>query len=189
MSAFPVGRSQPPRRSLLSRRARDLMSIASLLAFMAGAAWLLIGIGLLAHLDAGVMGSSSSDRLLGFFGWLPASDASASRLGMVWLIGGSAAVAPPIALRRLGYRLWKTEGLDLELARRFRTLGHALSFNFVAGLTISVIGDGQWAAGTAHRYSFGTGSWSLIAAVLLAYLVAELMRDGAMAVAENRDFV
>jgi hypothetical protein len=44
-------------------------------------------------------------------------------------------------------------------------------------------------ARSAPSFSFGTGSWGLIAAILLAHIVAELVREGAMADAENREFV
>ena len=182
-------RRHSPALSHLARRARDLMSIASLMTLVASCTWLFIGGLLLAHGRAEGASLARVDRLLTHFGWLPAASAGGWRLAAAWAVATAASLAPPLALRGLGRRLWRGKGPNLEVARGFRLPGHALAASLLASLLLPLLGEGIWAAPDMHRLSLGTGSLGLIVATLLAHVVAELVQAGAHAEAENREFI
>lgn len=177
-------RSHHAPMSKLQRRARDLMSLASLSAFAAGLGWLMIAFGL--AITYANKADSRMTRMLTHFHWLPSEHADYRMLALAWLLGCAATLAPLLALRRLGKSLWQGPALSVDTARRFRALAHALLLNLVGGAASAMLAstrNGQLQIG------FGLGTWGLLVAILLAYIVAELIREGAMAAVENREFV
>lgn len=173
--------------SRLQRRARDLMSLASLAGFVAGIGWLVIGTCLVLSHAAGVGAATShAHHLPVALQWLPAPEADYRVLALAWLLGCAATLAPLVTLRHLGKALWQQPSLNLVMARRFRTLAHALLFSLLGGWVSVALASTQPGQ---YQIGFGMGTWSLLAAILLAYIVAELVREGATAAAENRAFV
>ena len=175
-----------PRASRIHRHARDLMSIASLLAFFTVLTWLLIAFGLWQASGAGPTGSSSAQRLLAHWHMLPSGPFNASMLALGWLLAFVATMAPLVCLRRLGKALHTQPPLSFIVARRFRGMGHALLANIVIGFAASWIAASQV---DDYQITFSLGFWGTVIASLLAYVVAEMVREGARAIEENREFV
>lgn len=170
--------------SPLQRRSSDLMSLASLAAFVAGFGWLMIGAGLILVREN--TAKSGTTHLLTLFHWLPSAHADYRTLAVAWLLGCTATLAPLLALRRLGKSLWSHTSPSLEVAQRFRSLAHALLFNLLGGAASAMLASTQTGR---YQINFGMGFWGLLVAILLAYIVADLVREGATATAENREFV
>lgn len=167
----------------LQRRARDLMSLSSLMMFVSGIGWLVIA----ASLAMASNGASPhAGRTLAAFRWLPAPQADHHVLALAWLSGCAATLAPLVALRRLGKTLWQNPVLNPDMARRFRAFARALLFSLFGGWLAAALASTQVGQ---YRIGFGMGTWSLLAAILLAYIVAELVSEGAAATAENHDFI
>lgn len=183
MPRFLSPRPQPASR--LRRHAYNLMSLASLTAFAVGFGWLLIAAGLAVNHANGAP-STSTTRLLGLFHWLPSAHADYRVLALAWLLGCCATLAPLVALRRLGKSLWTSPALSLATAQRFRALAHALLFNLLGGWASALLAATQ---ADPYRVGLGMGTWGLLVATLLAYIVAELVREGAAAADENHGFV
>lgn len=179
-----VFRTRRQSTSRLQRRSRDLMSLASLAAFVAGSGWLVIATGLI--LEHARVAESGTTRLLALFHWLPPAHADYRMLALAWLVGSAATLAPLLALRRLGKSLWLGPVPSPDVAQRFRTLAHTLLFNLLGGSASAMLASMQTGQ---YRVNFGMGTWGLLVAILLAYIVAELVREGAAATAENREFV
>lgn len=176
-------RHEPPSR--LRRRAGDLMSLASLATFAAGLGWLLIATSL-AIVHGNGAPTASQSHLLGLFHWLPSAHADYRVLALALLLGCAATLAPLLALRRLGKSLWVNPAPSLETAQRFRTLAHALLFNLLGGWVSAALASTQTGQ---YQVGFGMGTWGLLVAILLAYIVAGLVHEGAAAASENREFV
>lgn len=173
--------------SRLRRRARDLMSLASLAAFFAGGGWLIIAACLLLNRASHDSSATAhAHHLLGTLQWLPSPQADYRILAAAWLLGCTATLSPLIALRRLGRSLWRNPSLNHNVARRLQVLAHALLFSLLGDWSAGILASSQ--AGH-YRIVFGMGTWSQLTAILLAYIVAELVRQGATAAAENREFV
>lgn len=176
-------RPHRPGPTRLQRRARNLMSLSSLAAFIGGMGWLVIAASLV---TANSGAAPPASRMLAAIEWLPAPHADYRVLALAWLFGAAATLVPLLTLRRLGKSLWQQPALNPDMARRFLMLAHALLFSLLGGWTANLLASSQ--AGQ-YRIGFGMGLWSLLAGILLAYIVAELVREGATAVAENRNFI
>jgi hypothetical protein len=183
MLRFLSARPQPASR--LRRHAHNLMSLASLTAFAGGFGWLLIAAGLAINHANGTT-SNGTTHLLRLFHWLPLAHADYRVLALAWVLGCWATLAPLVALRRLGKSLWTNPALSLATAQRFRALAHALLFNLLGGWAATLLAATQ---ADQYRVGPGIGSWGLLVATLLAYIVAELVREGAAAADENHGFV
>jgi hypothetical protein len=161
------------------------MSLASLGAFVAAMGWLLIAASLAIVHDAHAPATHPL-HLPDLFHWRPSAHADYRPLALAWLLGCVATLAPLLALRRLGKSLWLNPAPSFEAARRFRTLAHALLFNLIGGWVSSALASTQ----TGHyQAGFGVGDWGTLVAILLAYIVAGLVHEGATAADENRKFV
>lgn len=180
----PVGTGFTP----IQRRARSLMSVASLFIFFAGGWWLLIALFAwqAAYLPATSADGFSAQKLPEYWHLWPTKSFNGQILALAWLLGFSATAAPLICLRRLGKTLFQEAPLSFVVARRFRWLGHALGTSIILGFTAGWLATSQI---TDYRISFGSGFWATLTATLLAYVVADLVRDGAQAAKENREFV
>lgn len=184
----PQGRESRIGLTRTQRRARDLMSISSAAAFFAGGWWLMIAMAtwLVGRLPAGSGGSLAGQGLLGRWHLLPSGPFNSWLLASAWLLGFVATMAPLACLRRLGKALYAKPPLSTAVARCFLWLGHALSANIVLGFVASWIGASQIAH---YRLTVSFGFWGTLVAAMLAYVVADLMREGARAIEENREFV
>ncbi|CAM5228555.1 hypothetical protein [Rhodanobacter lindaniclasticus] len=172
--------------SRIQRRARDLMSVASVLAFCTVMAWLLIAMGLWQASGTGPAESSSMHRLLEHWHMMPNRPFNASLLALAWLLAFVATMTPIVCLRRLGKALYTQPPLSFAVARRFLWLGRALVINIVIGFAASWVAASQI---EAYQITFSLGFWGTVIAAILAYVVAELVREGARAIEENREFV
>ena len=162
------------------------MSVASVLAFFPVMMWLLIALGLWQASGAGPQGSSSAQHLLERWHMLPKQPFDASALSLAWLLAFVATMAPVVCLRSLGKALYTQAPLSFIVARRFLWLGRALVGNIVIAFAAG------WIAATrieAYQLTFSLGFWGTVIAAILAYVVAELAREGARALEENREFV
>lgn len=180
---------QPAKHSQtrIQRRARDLMSLASAGTFIVAIWWLFVGINWqMALTNAGQANDAASHDMLMRWGALPLTGADWRILLAISLIGAIAALAPLMALRRLGSALYRGAPLSLPVAERFRGLARALTFNLIAGCIASLLSD--YALAT-YRFNFSIGFWGTLVAAILAYLVAQIIREGALAAEENRAFV
>src|SRR5574337_616578 len=155
-------------------RARDLMSLASVLTFCVVMMWLLIALGLWQASDAGPTEISSVQRMLERWHMMPNQPSDMPMLALAWLLAFVATIAPIVCLRSLGKALYTQPPLSFIVARRFLWLGHAL-------LAASQI--------KAYQLTFSLGFWGTVIAAILAYVVAEIVREGARAAEENREFV
>ncbi len=170
----------------IQRRARDLMSVASVLAFCTVMAWLLIGFGLWQASNAGPGGPSSAQNLLERWHLLPKQPFDTSALSFAWLLAFAASMAPIVCLRSLGKALYTQAPLSSIVAQRFLWLGRALVGNIVIAFAAG------WIAATqikAYQLTFSLGFWGTVIAAILAYVVAEMVREGALALEENREFI
>lgn len=172
--------------SRIRRRARDLMSVASVLAFCTIVVWLLIAFGLWQAHTLGASSPSSAQKLLERWHMLPEQPFDAPLLGLAWLLGFVATLAPIVSLRRLGKALYTQPPVSFLVARRFLSLGRALVSNIVLGGVAGWIAAGQI---KQYQLSFSLGFWGTVIAAILAYVVADMLREGACAIEENREFV
>lgn len=172
----------------IQRRARDLMSFASLLTFFAGGWWLLIAFlaWRAAYAPSTSADSYTAPKLLEYWHLLPTKPFDHWIVALAWLFGFTATVSPLVCLRRLGKSLYLKSPLSSEVANGFRALGHALSANIALGFAASWLAASQLAN---YQISFGSGLLATITAALLAYVVADLVRAGLQATEENREFV
>ncbi|MEO8988648.1 MAG: hypothetical protein ABI293_11560 [Rhodanobacter sp.] len=162
------------------------MSLASVLAFFTIMVWLMIALGLVQVHGASATESSSLLRLLEHWHMTPKQPLDTSMLALACLLAFVAAIAPIVCLRRLGYALYTQAPLSFVVARRFSWLGHALVANIVIGFAAGVIAASQI---NEYQISFSLGFWGTFIAAILAYVVAEMVREGARAAEENREFV
>lgn len=179
----PFAKLAPTR---IQRRARDLMSLASLLAFCMIVAWLLIALGLWQASGASPINPSSAQRLLAHWHMMPTQPLDTSTLAQAWLLGFVAAMTPIVCLRSLGKALYTQPPLSLIVARRFLWLARALVANIVIGFAAGLLAASQI---KEYQLSFSLGFWGTFIAAILAYVVADVIREGARAAEENREFV
>jgi hypothetical protein len=187
---FHKPRSRPSRAGLTrtQRRARDVMSISSASAFFAGGWWAMLALATwqATRLPGGSNGSIMGQRMLERWHLLPSGPFDPWLLALAWLLGFVATMAPLVCLRRLGKALYVQPPLSAAVARCFLWLGHALIANIVVGFIASWIGASQIAH---YRLTVSFGFWGTLTAAMLAYVVADLVREGARAIEENREFV
>ncbi len=188
-SYFTKARGPFAKRALsrTQRRARTLMSLASLFGFCAVVWWLMIAFIVWSASGANSIDPPSSQKLLEYWHWAVANKpVNASMLALAWLLTLVATLAPIVCLRRLGYALYTQAPLSFIVARRFAWLGRALIANLVIGFVA-----GSIAASQVKKYdlSFSLGFWGTVLAAILAYVVADVIREGALAAEENREFV
>lgn len=183
----PVGQPSGSPAPRIHRRARDLMSISSLMAFFVAGWWLLIAGCTVEVARSPVSAPDSSARnVLEHWHLLAAGHVDFKVLLLAWILGFASAMAPLICLRQLGKALHVQVPLSFTVARRFRWLGHALTCNILIGLLSSMLAVSQI---PQYQLSLTMGFWGTFTASLLAYVMADLVRDGAQAAEENREFV
>ncbi|MEO8810597.1 MAG: hypothetical protein ABI386_10160 [Rhodanobacter sp.] len=170
----------------IQRRAYDLMSVASVLAFCTIMVWFLIALGLLQLSGDTTFKSTSLMRLLERWHMMPKQPFDLSTLALAWLLGFVAAIAPIVCLRRLGKALCTQPPLSFIVARRFLWLGRALVINILTGFAAAWIAASQV---DEFQFSFSLGFWGTLIAAILAYVVADMIREGALAAEENREFI
>lgn len=169
------------------RRARILMSLASLFGFCAVVGWLTIAIVVWRASGTGFVDQPMSHKLLEYWHWTAANKPlDASVLALAWLLTLVATLAPIVCLRRLGYALYTQAPLSFIVARRFTWLGRALVANIVIGFVAGWIAASQI---KEYEFSSSLGFWGTVLAAILAYVVADVIREGARAAEENREFV
>lgn len=170
----------------IQRRARDLMSLASIAGFFAVVWWLMIA--LFAWMASGVSWTDAAKAQSVLQDWhlMPSQPANAWLLVLSWLVAFVATMAPIVCLRRLGNALYSQPPLSLAVARRFHWLGHALIANIFFGFVAAGIASSQI---NDYQVSFSLGFWGTFVAATIAYMVAEMVREGALAAEENRAFV
>ena len=188
-SFFTKPRGRLPKRALsrTQRRARTLMSLASLFGFCAVVWWLMIAFIVWRASGTNSVDYPSSHKLLEYWHWAAADKPlDASVLALAWLLTLVATLAPIVCLRRLGYALYTQAPLSFIVAQRFMWLGRALVANIVIGFVA-----GSIAASQIKQYEFSSslGFWGTVLAAILAYVVADVIREGARAAEENREFV
>ena len=182
----PRGPSAKLALTRTQRRARDLMSLASALAFFTIMAWLLIALGLVQASGSGATKPSSLLRLLEHWHMMPKQPFDTSMLALACLLAFVAAMAPIVCLRSLGKALYTQPPLSYIVARRFLWLGRALVINIVVGWIAGWIAASQI---KEYQLTFSLGFWGTFIAAILAYIVADMIREGARAAEENREFV
>ena len=148
--------------------------------------WLLIALGLWQASGASSMEPSSAKKLLEDWHMMPKKPFDASTFALAWLLSFVATMAPIVCLRRLGKALYTRPPLSFVVARHFLWLGRALVINIVIGAAASWIAASQI---KDYQLTFSLGFWGTFIAAMLAYVVAEMVREGARAAEENREFV
>lgn len=129
---------------------------------------------------------ASAQRLLEYWHLLPKTSFNVSVLAFAWVLAFAVAMAPIICLRQLGKALYTQAPLSFAVARRFTWLGHALVANIVGGFAVGWIAASQIAQ---YQLNFSLGFLGTLTAAILAYVVAEMVREGARAAEENRAFI
>lgn len=182
----PRGPSAKLALTRTQRRARDLMSLASLSGFCVMVWWLTVA-GLV-WMASGVssIDPSSAQKVLEHWHWVPNKPFDASILALAWLLALIATMAPIVCLRGLGKALYVETPLSFVVARRFLWLGRALVANIVIGFASGWIAASQI---KEYQLTFSLGFWGTFIAAILAYIVADMIREGARAAEENREFV
>lgn len=169
------------------RRARTLMSLASLFGFCAVVWWLMIALIVWSASGAISIAPPSWQKLLEYWHWAVANEpVNASMLALAWLLTLVATLAPIVCLRRLGYALYTQAPLSFIVAQRFAWLGRALVANIAIGFVAGSIAASQL---KGYDFSFSLGFWGTVLAAILAYVVADMIREGARASEEHREFV
>lgn len=169
------------------RRARNLMSLASLLGFFVVIWWLVIALVVWRASGTPSNDAPLSQHFLKYWHWAAASKPiDAPALVLAWLLTLAANLAPIVCLRRLGYALYTQPPLSFLVARRFLWLGRALVANIVIGFAAGLIAASQL---KGYDFSFSLGFWGTFVAAILAYVVADVIGEGARAAEENREFV
>lgn len=179
----PEAGTRPTR---IQRRARDLMSFASVFAFCTVVWWLLMALLLWQARGSGSSDPALAQHLLEHWHLLPKTSYNVSMLAFAWVLGFAVAMAPIICLRKLGEALYTQVPLSFAVARRFTWLGHALVVNIVGGFAVGWVVASQIAQ---YQLSFSLGFLGTLTAAILAYVVAEMVREGARAAEENRAFI
>lgn len=182
----PRGCETGTRPTRIQRRARDLMSFASVFAFCTMAWWLLMALSLWQASGSGSNDPVSAQHLLEHWHLLPKTSFNVSVLAFAWALAFVVAMAPIVCLRKLGKALYTQAPLSFAVARRFTWLGHALVANIVGGFAVGWIAASQIAQ---YQLSFSLGFLGTLTAAILAYIVAEMVREGARAAEENRAFI
>ena len=168
------------------RRAHTLISLASLFGFCAVVWWLTAaGLALTAS-SVNSVAPSSAQKVLEHWHWVLKKLFDASALVWAWLLAWVATLAPIVCLRRLGYALYTQTPLSFIVAQRFLWLGRALIANIVIGFVAGSIAASQI---KEYEFGFSLSFWGTVLAVILAYVVADMIREGARAAEENREFV
>lgn len=170
----------------IQRRARDLMSLASVAGFCAAVWSLMLGGMVLAVTATSSHAPSYALAVLEHWNLVPKQQADAWMLALIWLLAFVAMMAPIVCLRRLGKALYTQPPLSLAVARRFQWLGHALVANIFIGFVAGGIAASQI---KEYQITFSLGFLGTFIAATLAYMVAEMVREGALAAEENREFV
>lgn len=181
----PIGRGAKPDLSRIQQRARDLMSFASVFAFGTVACWLFIAL-LLWQTRGSNDPTETQHLLLEHWHLLPKTSFNATVLALAWVLSFAVAMAPIVCLRKLGKALYTQPPLSFAVARRFSWLGHALVANIVGGFAAGWIAASQI---PQYQLTFSLGFLGTAVAAILAYVVAEMVREGARASEENREFV
>ena len=183
----PRGPSAKHALTRTQRRARDLMSLASLFGFCAVVGWLTVALIVWSASGVSSIEPSSARKVLEHWHWVVANKpAGASTLALGWLLTLVATLAPIVCLRRLGYALYTQAPLSFVVAQRFLWLGRALVANIVIGFAAGLIAASQI---EGYDFTFSLGFWGTFMAAILAYVVADVIREGARAAEENREFV
>jgi len=162
------------------------MSLASMLIFFTVIAWLLIVLGLWQASGVGATESSSLLRLLHHWHMMPKQPFDAPMIALASLLAFVAAMAPLVCLRSLGKALYAQPPLSFIVAGRFLWLGRALVINIVVSFAAGLIAASQI---KDYQLTFSLGFLGTLIAAVLAYMVAEMVREGARAAEENREFV
>ena len=162
------------------------MSLASVLVFFTVIAWLAIVLGFWQASAVDANKSSSMLRLLEHWHMMPKQPFDAPMIAQACLLAFVAALAPLVCLRRLGKALYTQPPLSLIVAERFLGLGHALVINIVFSFAAGLIAASQI---KDYQLTFSLGFLGTLIAAVLAYVVAEMVREGARAAEENREFV
>lgn len=170
----------------IQRRARDLMSLASLFGFCAIVWWLMLALFAWMVSDVSSINPSSAQKVLEHWHLMPKQPGNPWLLTLSWLLAFLATIAPIVCLRRLGKALYTQAPLSLVVARRFHWLGHALVGNLVFGFAAAWIAASQI---KEYQMTLSFGFWGVVIAATLAYVVAEMVHEGARATEENREFV
>lgn len=169
------------------RRARNLMSLASLFGFCVVIWWLVIALVVWRASGATPDDAPLSQHFLKYWHWAAASKpVDVIALALAWFLTLVANLAPIVCLRRLGYALYTQLPLSFIVARRFLWLGRALVANIVIGFAAGLIPAGQL---KGYDFTFSLGFWGTVVAAILAYVVADVIREGARAAEENREFI
>jgi hypothetical protein len=182
----PRGPSANLALSRIQRRARDLMSLASVAGFFAVVGWLTVAGMVLTLSHTPSVDRSSAQTVLEHWQLMPKQAFDTWLLILSWLLAFIATMAPIMCLRQLGKALYTRSPLSLVVARRFHFLGHALVANIFIGFAAAWIAASQI---KEYQISFSLGFWGTFIAAILAYVVAEMVREGARAAEENREFV
>ncbi|MEO8992951.1 MAG: hypothetical protein ABI299_00010 [Rhodanobacter sp.] len=181
-----TGRKGRPKLTRIQRRARDLMSFASVFEFCTFILWLMIALMLWEASSASSIDPAAAQRTLERWHLMPNRPFNSALLGLTWLLAFIGTMAPLVCLRRLGTALYRQAPLSFVVAKRFRWLGHAL----VANILVSFIAGLMAASQTAqYQLTFSLGFWGTVTAAILAYVVADMVREGARATEENREFI
>lgn len=180
----PRGASAKLALTPIQRRARDLMSMASVAGFCTVVWWLLIA-GLTVSAVRST-GPSEAQSILEHWQLLPKQPADGWLLALIWLLVLVATMAPIVCLRRLGNALYTQPTLSAAVAKGFQWLGHTLIANIFIGFAAAAIAGSQI---KDYQLTFSLGFLGTFIAATLAYVVAEIMREGARAAEENRAFV
>ncbi|HWU75851.1 MAG TPA: hypothetical protein VN043_05060 [Rhodanobacter sp.] len=176
---IPLSRTQ--------RSGRNLMSLASLFGFCAAIWWLMIALVVWRATGGLPNDAPLSQKLLKYWHWASTNKPiDASALGFAWLLTLVATLTPIVYLRRLGYALYTQPPLSFIVARRFLWLGRALVAHIVLGFAAGLIAVSQI---KEYDFPFSLGFWGTFVAAILAYVVADVIREGARAAEENREFV
>ena len=185
-SLRPAAEPAHARTTRIQRRANDIMSFASILAFCTVGGCMLLA--LLFWQVSGMtrMDSGSAQQLLERWHLLPKTSFDGAVLSAALLLALVAAMAPIVCLRRLGKALRAPSPLNLVVARCFSWLGHALLVNLIGGFAAGLVAATEI---PQYQLSLGIGFLGTLTAAILAYAVAEMVREGARAAEENRAFV
>ncbi len=113
----------------------------------------------------------------------------ASLAALVWTL---AYLAPLLALRRLGHRLYRHDALSVPVANGFRWLAHSLPLHAVlkiAGTVLATIAE-EVGPGAERQFTLDvTGSYAFVVACLCLYSVAHVMRLAAATAEDARSIV
>lgn len=170
----------------IQRRAWHLMSFASVFALGASVWWLAFALLLWQASGISSIDPTTAQNTLERWHLMPNQPIQGSLLTCTWLLAFAATMAPIICLRRLGKALYLHPPLSLVVASRFRWLAHTLLANIVVSFVAGLMASSQFAQ---YQFTFSLGFWGTLTAAILAYVVADMVREGARAAEENREFI